>query len=48
MGKGTGLGLAITYGIIKMHRGDIAVKSNQSHGSILQLNFRLKNQKSVL
>jgi signal transduction histidine kinase len=28
MGKGTGLGLAITYGIIKMHCGDIRVQSN--------------------
>ncbi len=28
VGKGTGMGLAVSYGIVKMHRGDLRVESN--------------------
>jgi two-component system NtrC family sensor kinase len=33
LGKGTGLGLSIVYGIIKMHRGQIAVQSQVGRGT---------------
>lgn len=39
IGKGTGLGLAISYGIIKMHRGDIKVKSSPGAGTAITLKF---------
>ncbi|HPG37768.1 MAG TPA: [Fe-Fe] hydrogenase large subunit C-terminal domain-containing protein [bacterium] len=34
IGKGTGLGLPIAYGILKMHKGNIQVKSNVGLGSV--------------
>jgi len=42
MGKGTGLGLAISYGIIKMHRGDIKVKSSQNQGSVFTIKLPIQ------
>jgi signal transduction histidine kinase len=44
MGKGTGLGLAISYGIIKMHRGDIKVKSSTQQGSVFTIKLPLDNK----
>ncbi len=37
LGKGTGLGLAVSYGIIKMHRGDIAVRSEAGKGATFHI-----------
>jgi len=44
MGKGTGLGLAITYGIVKMHKGDITVKTILGKGS----DFKIKLPKIII
>ncbi|MBI9073330.1 MAG: GHKL domain-containing protein [Melioribacteraceae bacterium] len=41
IGKGTGLGLAISYGIIKMHKGHISVKSQKGVGTAFTLKFPL-------
>lgn len=32
VGKGTGMGLAVSYGIVKMHRGNMRVESNNDPG----------------
>lgn len=42
MGKGTGLGLAITYGIIKMHKGDIKVESVLGQGTTFRIKLPVK------
>jgi len=43
IGKGTGLGLAIAYGIIKMHRGSIIVKSEPHQGSTFTVELPVQN-----
>jgi signal transduction histidine kinase len=40
IGKGTGLGLAISYGIVKMHRGQIAVQSKVGEGTTFLITLR--------
>jgi signal transduction histidine kinase len=40
-GQGTGLGLSITYGVVKVHRGEITVESCPGQGSLFILTFPL-------
>ncbi|HOX85531.1 MAG TPA: [Fe-Fe] hydrogenase large subunit C-terminal domain-containing protein [bacterium] len=42
IGKGTGLGLAIVYGIIKMHRGNVVVKSEVNKGTTFTIMLPLQ------
>ncbi len=42
LGKGTGLGLSIVYGIIKMHRGQIAVQSKVDQGTTFTVTLPVK------
>jgi len=44
MGKGTGMGLAITYGIIKLHRGQINVRSEINKGTRFTIQLPIKLQ----
>jgi two-component system, NtrC family, sensor kinase len=44
LGKGTGLGLAISYGIIKLHRGQITVRSEVGVGTTFTIQLPIKHQ----
>lgn len=44
VGKGTGLGLSITYGIIKMHRGQISVESEPGIGTCFTIRLPIHSE----
>ncbi|HEX8948166.1 MAG TPA: DUF3365 domain-containing protein [Dissulfurispiraceae bacterium] len=44
--RGTGLGLAVSYGIIKEHKGEISVKSEEGAGASFTLWFPLGGDKA--
>jgi two-component system NtrC family sensor kinase len=47
MGKGTGLGLAITYGVIKMHSGDITVDSEVGKGTTFTIRLPVRTADAI-
>ncbi len=41
VGKGTGLGLSITYGIVKEHKGELSVQSEEGNGTMFVIKLPL-------
>jgi signal transduction histidine kinase len=48
LGKGTGLGLSIVYGIIKVHRGQIAIQSQVGQGTTFTVTLPVQLPKGQL
>jgi two-component system NtrC family sensor kinase len=48
LGKGTGLGLSIVYGIIKMHRGQISVRSELGKGAMFIIQLPIRQPDTIL
>ena len=46
-GKGTGMGLAVVHGIVRSHKGFIAVQSEPGRGTVFEVNFPVYTEKSV-
>ena len=46
-GKGTGMGLAAVYGIIRLHRGDISVRSVPDRGSTFRILLPLSEDQTA-
>lgn len=48
VGKGSGMGLAVVHGIVKSHRGAIAVDSSQGKGTKFSILFPLATEKPMV
>jgi len=48
VGKGTGLGLSLAYGIVKMHAGDLSVKSQKGQGATFFIELPAKSVLGVV
>ena len=46
VGKGTGLGLSVSYGIVKEHKGEIAVESKVGEGTTFIIRIPIARQAS--